>query len=436
MPCPRESDFAADSGRTSLSQHGHEPAISSAPGGENPHPRVLLGPARRSAAARGVTILTRARTITTGVREPERAPEPEFVPASDQMQPPPAVVSEPVPQRGGFAQWSTGISFVLLALCWGSSFLWIKLGLTGFTAIQLVTLQNMLSAGVLWLIVRGVERREGRFDERARTAPTRRDIWLVAVLSVLPYILLVFGEESVDSGIAALVIATEPLWTIVMLRFIQGGAQVTVRQWVGVCLGLLGVALLHGSTFLHAGTRAETSLVGMVALLFSAIIFAVLGLHVARRFHSVSAVRVAAWSASGSFLLISPLGLWSLLHDGFMLTPKSVTGLLALALFDSSLGWFLYYRLVRQIGPARATQVNYALPVVALFWGILLLGERLTLASAIGSIAIMCGITLGSATFIRAAHRRRRDARRDVAREAESVRKIPPIADVPDRGAA
>ena len=54
----------------------------------------------------------------------------------------------------GRADGIEGISFVLLALCWGSSFLWIKLGLTGFTAIQLVTLQNMLSAGMLWLIVR------------------------------------------------------------------------------------------------------------------------------------------------------------------------------------------------------------------------------------------------------------------------------------------
>lgn len=302
---------------------------------------------------------------------------------------------------------ATAMLFLLLGVCWGSSFAWIKVGLGGMSPAMLIFTQSVIGAAIVWTFV-ATGSREGRHRAPGLRVPVSTYV-LVGALTCFPYLLIAWGEQVIDSGVAALITSTEPLWTLCLLRLFTRQSDGGRMRWAGVTVGFAGVVLLLVSQ--HAVTW-ELRAAGFAAVFVAAVLFATLGIFVSERLTHVPPLRVAAWSLTWSVVLLAPLAAMS--APRAMPPIDSIAGVLMLGVLDSALGYYLFYRLVSEVGPSRAAQVNYLLPVVAVVWGGLLLGEQVAVLSLGAMTLILVGLWLGTT------ERRWRWRRRRAASEASA----------------
>jgi drug/metabolite transporter (DMT)-like permease len=281
---------------------------------------------------------------------------------------------------------SSLIRLSLLALLWGSSFLWIKLALRGFTPVQIVLVRLALGA----LVLAPVALRGGnRF-------PTDRKVWghlFVAALvaNAIPYTLFGVGEETVDSGVAGVINATTPLWTA-LIAFLAGTDR--TASWArgaGLALGFAG------SLFIFSPWESTNEIAswGGLAILGASASYGVSYVYMGRFLTNrgippltLSASQLAA--GTGWMLLALPLG--GLAPVEWRL--DAVTSLLILAVLGTGVAYVLNYRLIADEGPTVASTTTYLLPVVAVVLGALVVNERVTVPMVAGMLLVLGGVAL------------------------------------------
>jgi drug/metabolite transporter (DMT)-like permease len=278
-----------------------------------------------------------------------------------------------------------------LALMWGSSFLFTKVSLRTYPPLTLVTLRMGGSLAVLLAILFASGRR--------LTAP--RGVWLAfGVMSVfsgvLPYFLTAWGQQHVDSGLAAILMSSAPLFTLLLAHVSTTDERITPAGLVGIALGLGGVALLIGPDVL-AGmgdhVRGQLAIVGAVSCYAVALVFG-------RRLREVPVTLSAAGMQVWSTALLVPLQLaleppwWRIPVDA-----PALAALGALAVLCTALPYLVYYRLLALAGAARTAFVNYLIPVVGVLWGAALLDERLPWRAAPALLLILAGVSVVNGQF-------------------------------------
>lgn len=272
----------------------------------------------------------------------------------------------------------------LVALFWGSSFLWIKLGLSGFTPLQITFVRVVLGAGVLVVLC---------YAGRHRL-PRDRRLWghlVVAALfgNAVPFTLFAVGERSVDSGVAGVLNATTPLWVLliaIVLRTERGLSAVKVG---GLVLGFGGTLLIFSPW--EASFASWDALLILVAAICYAVSFAYIG-----RFISHSGVAPVALSAAqitsavGLMTLALPFGGVEPVHFRW----DAAIAVVVLGVFGTGLAFVLNYRLIADEGPTNAATVGYLLPVVSVLLGALFLDETLTAHVIAGMVVVLGGVAL------------------------------------------
>jgi drug/metabolite transporter (DMT)-like permease len=274
----------------------------------------------------------------------------------------------------------------LLALLWGSSFLWIKLALAGLSPVQLVLGRLVLGAAVLVVAMR----------LRRLRLPRDRTTWLhlaVAALvgNVLPYLLFAVGEQTVSSSLAGALNATTPLWTLgiglaarterrmTTLRLVGlltgfGGALVILAPWnasgngaVGGALACLGAAASYGLSYVYMGRQLAGR--GLAPLVLSA---------------------AQLTAATGLLALVAPVaGLAPVQLTAPVLVAVGILGALG-----TGAAYVLNYRLITDEGPTATSTVTYLLPVVAVVLGIVFLHEPAAAHLLVGTGVVLVGIAL------------------------------------------
>lgn len=287
--------------------------------------------------------------------------------------------------------------FVLLvttALCWGSSFLFIKVAIEDVAPVVLMVLRCTIGAVPLWATAAFLRRRRGErlgagMREALRTRP-----WALLVLGVLtglPLWLIGLGEQHIDSGLAGVVNASVPLWaTLLAIRF--DPLHLTgPRRIVGVGVGFAGVLLLgvaRGS--IGGGSEA----VGIAAVAAAGLMYAFTAVLVRERLSAIPSVESAAWSVTIGAAAFIPVALADLPTRAP--TTATVASIAALGLFGTFLGFLCYYELIARVGAARATMVTYLLPPLAISYGWLLLDEAIGIETIAATGVILVGVWLGS----------------------------------------
>ncbi len=277
--------------------------------------------------------------------------------------------------------------FGLLGFCWGSSYLFIKIGVdAGLAPLSLVSLR--LAIGFLLLAAVAVARRESL----PRRGPTYGHLVVVAVLSVaLPFSLITWAEQSVDSTLAAVINGAIPLFVIVIAAAVLPDEPITLPRVAGLAVGFIGVAILVG---FDPGVLAGTSIVPVVALVGSTVSYASGGVY-ARRFLSDLRPSVLALGEIGFALVI--VGLAATVVDGGIGLPRSAAGWLAvtwLGLLGSGLAFLLFFRLLGRWGATRASMVAYLIPVFGLLLGAAVLGEPIDARLVAGTGLVIAGIAV------------------------------------------
>jgi drug/metabolite transporter (DMT)-like permease len=276
---------------------------------------------------------------------------------------------------------------VVLSAIWGSSYMFIKVGLRDFPSAALVDVRLLLAAAVLATVVVA---RGGINRLRPAVAP---GAFVGLVGMAIPFLLITWGETHVDSGVAAVANSSVPIFVALLaLRFAPSERPDSARV-AGLAIGLVGVAVVVG---IRPG-GGWWGVVGTLAVVLASLCYALSSLFVQRRLR-VGGAELAATSVLWGALTMLPFALVDPPeHVGW----KPLAAVAALGVVATGVATLIVNRLIGAYGPARTMLVNYLLPAFALVYGVTLLGEPLTAAEVAGLALILVGVTMASglATF-------------------------------------
>lgn len=298
--------------------------------------------------------------------------------------------------------------FALLALIWGSSFLFIKLAVQDLTAVQVSFGRIALGALAVGAVLLATG---GRLP-----APGR--VWghlFVAglLMNALPFTLFAYGEEHLSSVIAGLWNATTPLFALLAAPLVLGrhaarASAATGRQVaLGVALGFLGVIVMLDPF----GDAPRSEWLAHAALLTAAASYGVGGAYI-RRFLSGTQLTGLALSTAQLGLAAIPLALLLPVSGGMPSGVGAVAAasVVALGVLSSGLAYVLYHGVIRRAGPTVASTVTYVMPIVSTLLGVLLLDEALTVPIVVGGGVVMAGVLTCARAPARARRLRRASA--------------------------
>ena len=275
-----------------------------------------------------------------------------------------------------------------LALLWGASYMFIKVAGRAFEPAAMIMLRLVIASSLL-LVVLAVQRGWHRTVGEMR-ALGWEGFALGVVNGAIPFTLIAWGEKHIDSGVAAIANATVPIFVVLLAVRFQPSERVAGVRLGGFLLGLVGVGVLAG---IHP-RGGWWGAAGTLAVVVASLAYAIGSLWAQRLVVRTSALPLATASMIGGAIVLLPFGLAQL--------PSQVPGwketgsVLALAVLGTALAQIILYRVLRSDGAARVSLVTYLLPVTALFYGVTLLGEPLTVEELVGMALILGGVAFGS----------------------------------------
>ncbi len=269
-------------------------------------------------------------------------------------------------RRMDLAAW---LQLLLLSLLWGGSFLFNAIGVTGLPPLTLVLLRVALAAGVLNSVLGawGYPLWRQRHHWRLFCA-------MGLLNNVVPFCLIVWGQTQIASGIAAILNATTPFFTLLLAHLWTVDERMTPGRLVGVLLGLAGAVLVIGPQLLR---ELGMHSVAELAVLAAALSYACAGIF-GRRFadQGITPLVGATGQVTASTVLLLPVVLWVDLP--WQLPPPAWTvwaAVAGLAIFSTALAYLIYFRLLAAAGASNLLLVTLLIPVSAVLLGSLFLGE-------------------------------------------------------------
>lgn len=288
-------------------------------------------------------------------------------------------------QRGGSWPW---VVFLSLGFLWGSSYLWIKIGLEGGLP-PLTLIAGRLVLGSLFLAAVVAVARQ----ELPRSARMYGHLLVMGVVNiVLPFILITVGEQSIDSALAAILNATVPLTVIVLAPLFLPDERITPARVAGLAVGFAGVILLVAPDLVNL---SDADLTGELMMLGSSVCYGIGNVYSRRNVHGLRPMIPALFQVSFAALIVVPLAL--LVDRPFAtvaLTPQAVAAILWLGILGSGLAYLCYFTLLQRWGATRTSMVAYLLPVVGILLGAAVLGDPVTLNRVAGTALVIAGIAL------------------------------------------
>ncbi len=280
------------------------------------------------------------------------------------------------------------ILFAALSVIWGIPYLLIKVAVRDLTPASLVFLRTALGTALLLPVV------VARGNLRALLPRWRPLVLFTVVEMAIPWVLLSDAERRVTSSLAGLLVASVPLVGALLSRLSGGHERLGGRRLLGLAVGLAGVAALLG---LDLGSGDAFTIAEMAVVVVG---YALGPLVISRRLSDLPILDVVAASLALCALLYAPVGIAQL--------PSSMPGLpvvgavVGLGVLCTALAFVLFFRLIAEVGPVRATVITYLNPAVAVAAGVALLGEPLTAGTVTGFVLILGGSWLATGAAPRA----------------------------------
>jgi drug/metabolite transporter (DMT)-like permease len=288
---------------------------------------------------------------------------------------------------GGLSHASVAVQFILCGIVWGSSFLFMKVALTGISPAQVAWSRLILGGLTLGLFV----------ALRRETLPRRPRVWghmtaLALSFCVVPFLLFSWAQQHVTSGLASIYNATTPIMTAVMAWAVFRVEKLRPVQVAGILVGIIGVMVIIAP---WQGLDLSQSLVAQFAILGATACYG-FSLAYMRRFVADSGMSALVFS----FLNIGiGAAIMAILTPVLVLTPVTldpwiVGSVVLLGCLGTGVAYIWNQNTLRAWGPTRASTVTYITPVVGVALGILVLGEHMSWNEPVGALIVFAGILL------------------------------------------
>jgi drug/metabolite transporter (DMT)-like permease len=267
---------------------------------------------------------------------------------------------------------------------WGSSFLFIKVLVDEMAPIEVVTGRTFF--GMLAI---------GAFVALRRTPLNVTPMLVVkvgllaVVANIAPFGLIAWGEEHIDSGIAAVLNATMPIFTSLVAAALLTEEKFTTARLVGLLLGFLGVIALTGDDILNI---TDESVLGQLAIVGAACCYAFGSVFARSLLGSHEPTSLALLQVTMAMVLSAPLAFALEGTPDLSLSVEATLSLLGLGMLGTGVAYILFFWLIDNIGSVRASLVTYVVPVIALVLGWLVLDESIGLNVIVGAALIIAGV--------------------------------------------
>ena len=287
--------------------------------------------------------------------------------------------------------------FWLLCLIWGSSFLFIRIGVEHVPPLQLVFIRTLIAAmglnAVLWW-------QKKSFPGRGRNL---FDITFLGVVNtVMPFFLITWGETHIESSLASILQGTAALFTLLVAHFTFADERITPRKLLGLALGFLGVVVLTSRDASTVGAaKPLLYLLGQLAVVVASFCYAIGGTYSRKAMQqrleplqvSAGTMTIAA-IVTGILMVITPAfgGLPPV--DIRQLDSGVLLAVLTLGFLNTFIAYLIFYGLVAKLGAARTSMVTYVIPVVGLVLGVIFLREKLEYRLILGALMIVGSIAV------------------------------------------
>ena len=274
--------------------------------------------------------------------------------------------------------------FLALGFMWGSSYVFIKIGVNSFGTFTLVGLRLAVGAALLWAVI-GLAR-----QTLPRSARVYGHLIVMSVLNIaLPFMLITWAERDVDSSLAAILTSIVPLFVVVLAPIFIPDEPMRVNGIVGLVVGFIGVIVLTSR-----GLRGGSNLVGDLALVGASLSYAAGAVYTRRNIRGLPPMIPAAFQVTFAMLITGTMAL--LLEHPWTVRPD-LAGLVAIAwlgILGSGLAYLAFFRLLSRWGATRTAAVAYLLPVVGIVLGAVMLGEPIDARTISGTLLIIGGVAL------------------------------------------
>ena len=280
--------------------------------------------------------------------------------------------------------------FVGLSFMWGSSYLFIKIGVETLTPFTLIALR--LGIGLILLATVVMLARE--------TLPREPRIYghllVMALINItIPFFLITTAEQTTDSALAAIINGSVPLFTIVIAALLLDDEPITINRLVGLAVGFIGVVVIVSRGL----GSAESSLSGELALIGSSISYAAGAVYARRNVRGLRPMIPALFQVGFAFVITAVLALLTERPFQTQFRPDAVFAVVWLGILGSGFAYLAVFRLFRNWGATRTTLVAYLLPVWGIVLGYVVLHEAIDARIILGTGLVIGGVALVNARY-------------------------------------
>lgn len=290
-------------------------------------------------------------------------------------------------ERSNRIDW---LIFLALGFMWGSSYLFIKFAVDDFGTFTLVAGRLTVGAILLWTVIRVA----------GQALPRNRKIYghllVMAVINItIPFLLITWAEQSVESSLAAILTSPVPLFAIVLSSLFLPDEPIRVNGLIGLIVGFIGVVIITSRGLTGEGSSLE----GELALIGATFSYACGAVYSRRNVRGLPPMVPAVFQVSFAALITGVIAL--IFEHPWTATPdaQAVFSILWLGILGSGLAYLLVFRLFTNWGATRTTLVAYLIPVVGIALGYVFLQEPLDARIIFGTLLVITGIGLVNSKF-------------------------------------
>jgi len=285
---------------------------------------------------------------------------------------------------------------LLLGAIWGGSFLFIKIAVADIPPVTVAAIRIVLGAAVLAAVAKVHGQR--LLDLRRAWRPV---LAMGGLGTMLPFVLISWGETHIDSGLAAILMAAVPFSTILLAHVFVHDEPLTWGKVVGVVLGFAGVLVLIGPAAL---TTLGGETLAQIAVLLATLCYSMNGV-IAKKLRHIGSELAGAGMLIAAAVCVLPLSL--LLDRPWQLAPswQSLTAVITLGLLCTGVGYLLFFRIIASAGAGFVSLNNFLVPLCGVVWGAIVLGERLEARAFVALLLILAGVAAPRLLLRRSAQR-------------------------------
>ncbi|MFD0695783.1 DMT family transporter [Paenibacillus sp. GCM10027628] len=269
-----------------------------------------------------------------------------------------------------------------LAALWGASYFFIRIGSPALGPAVLMELRVIL-AGMMLILIAQIT------GHRIHILHKWRQYLLLGLLNAaFPFTLIATAETHLSASLAAILIATSPLFTTIV-ALLWNKEPLSLRKLTGVVMGIIGVTVLTGW---NSNGDEQHNLLSILFLLIAALFYAISGVFSSKYFKGEKPMDLAIGQQAGASIVLLPLAAFA--FSPVIPSSAVILSVLGLSFLCTAGGYLLFFALIQSVGALKALTVNFLIPLFGLMWGALFLREQVSLHLVIGLLIILISVML------------------------------------------